>query len=121
MESVSGGMLTCDDPTPVPIAYCVIVPGNTVQIWNWTTPGWEPMPASENPAKAHLRDCEPVFDKGLAAQLRCDEIPFVEPTIGQQIILMYRTDKNGEAAEYAGHVVPKKYPDTFTLEFRPKQ
>ena len=120
MESVTGGMLTCDDPTLVPIAYCVIVPGITVMVWNWTTQRWEPMPSSGNPDKVHLCGCEPLFDKGLAAQLRCDEIPFVEPTTDQQIVLMYRIGKDGNVAEYAGHVVPKKYPDAFTLEFKAK-
>ena len=120
MESVSGGMLTCDDPTPVPIAYCVIVPGKQTQVWNWTTNAWEPMPASDDPAKAHLRPCEPLFTAGLASQLRCDVIPNVDPTSDQQIVLMYRLSKTGDPIEYAGHTVPRKYPDTFTFEFNAK-
>jgi hypothetical protein len=35
----------------------------------------------------------------MAAQLRCDEIPFVEPTTDQQIVLMYRIGKDGNVAE----------------------
>lgn len=120
MESVSGGMLTCDDPTLVPIAYCVIVPGAIVDIWNWTTGKWEVMPVTNNPTKDHLRACEPLFDHGLAARFRCDFIPDVEPTNRQQVILMYRTDKGGFPAEYVGHTTVKKYPDTFTLEFKAK-
>lgn len=121
MESVSGGMLTSDDPTLVPIAYCVVVLGKTTQIWNWTANQFEPMPASGNPTKAHLRGCEPVFDTGLAAQFRCDIVPNVEPTTDPQVILMYRTNKNGEAAQYSGYAIPKQYPSTFTFEYVAKK
>lgn len=120
MESVSGGMITCDDPTPVPIAYCVIVPGDPVKIWNWRTTKWEKMPDTNNPSPDHLWELEPVFQTGLAAALRCDIIPDVEPTTAQQIVLLYRMS-GGIAAEYAGHTIPKKYPDTFTFEYMAKK
>lgn len=119
MESVTGGILTCDDPTSVPIAYCVIVPGDPVKIWNWRTTKWENMPDTNNPLSDHLLAIEPVFQTGLAAALRCDIIPDVEPTIDHQIVLLYRMP-GGVAAEYAGHLIPKKYPDAFTIEFKAK-